>query len=446
VPTDVLDRVLGDPLNVSAAGRTLASIALDVAHIATQLRAVASSSDWSGAAARSAHTRSATLPPKLDKAHESYAAAAVALCSYARSLEEAQQQSESAIASASRAGADLSAARAAQAAASAHDASAAAAASAAGVSPPPPTAGGYQGSIEDAAARLSRALALNDQAHELQREAARVAARVLHEASHDGIRNASWMHRVTHSVGHWASTHWAAALHEVAKVANVVSALAGLAALVLAVAGVLFPPLEIAAAVLETVSLVSAAVAGMADTALAVTGRGSWKSVGIDAIGLAPAGLGKVITKAAPILRESRLITPRTVVHASSGDAAKLRSLTMLGHAPGAQYSRVVNVAPDASDPEWGLTAAHIEKHFLGEEPFSLSQIDPGGNVDVWLGHLRDLATRPYTALRNDGIQDIMGTFAKTDGSGRFRLGLRISAKDDGTFDLVTVLTSQRKY
>jgi hypothetical protein len=427
-----LDRVLGDPLNVSAAGRTLASIALDVAHIATQLRAVASSSDWSGAAARSAHTRSATLPPKLDKAHESYAAAAVALCSYARSLEEAQQQSESAIASASRAGADLSAARAAQAAASAHDASAAAAASAAGVSPPPPTAGGYQGSIEDAAARLSRALALNDQAHELQREAARVAARVLHEASHDGIRNASWMHRVTHSVGHWASTHWAAALHEVAKVANVVSALAGLAALVLAVAGVLFPPLEIAAAVLETVSLVSAAVAGMADTALAVTGRGSWKSVGIDAIGLAPAGLGKVITKAAPILRESRLITPRTVVHASSGDAV----------AAGSQ-ARTINYSPTDRRAGWGLTPKHLEKHFFGSSELSLSTIDPGGSPEVWVRHLQELATMQPTATLEHGIQDVLGRFQKSDGSGSFTLGIRIAPRSDGTFDLVTVLTRQ---
>lgn len=49
------------------------------------------------------------------------------------------------------------------------------------------------------------------------------------------------------------------------------------------------------------------------------------------------------------------------------------------------------------------------------------------------------------TTTREGGIQDIMGTFEKTDGSGKFRLGIRISPKDEGSFDLVTVLTIQRK-
>ena len=445
VPTEVLDPVLGDPIDVSAAGRTLESIAVDVASIAARLRSLASSTEWTGTAAHSAYARSATVPPKLDKAQASYSAAGVALRTYARSLDEAQQQSESAIASANRASADLAAARGSQVAAANHDAVAVATAQAAGLPPPAPTAPRYQASIEDAAARLSRARALNDQAHDLQRRAAQVAAGALQQASHEGIRNESWMHRIAHSAGQWASTHWAAALHQVARVANTVSALAGLAALVLAVAGVLFPPLEVAAGVLETVALASAVVAGMADTALAVTGRGSWKLVGIDVLGLAPAGLGKVVTKLAPVLRESRLIRPSTVVHASSGDAAKLRSLTTLGHPPGASYSRVINCAPSGVDPEWGLTADHIDKHFLGEELSSLSRIDAEGNVELWLSHLRELATRPYTALRNGGIQDIIGSFTKTDGSGSFRLGLRISPRDDGTFDLVTVLTAQRR-
>ena len=445
MPTEVLDPILGDPLTVSAAGRTLESIAADVANIATQLRSLASGSDWSGIAARSAHARSATVPPKLDKAQLSYSAAGGALRSYARALDDAQQQSRSAIASAERASADLAAAHAAQATAESSDVAAAATAQAAGLPAPAPTAPRYQASIEDAVSRLNRAGALNDQAHELQRQAARIAAGALHQASHEGIHHASWMHRVTHSLGHWASTHWAAALHEVAKVANVVSALAGLAALVLAVAGVLFPPLEAAAAVLETVSLVSAAVGAMADTALAVTGNRAWTAVGMDAVTLAPGGVGKVVTKATPLLRESRLIKPATVVHASEGDAARLQNLTTLGRVPGASYSRLVNCTPEGVDPEWGMTSIHIEKHFLGDGPFSLSRIDPGGRVETWLGHMRELATRPYTALRNDNIQDIMGKFPRTDRSGTFRFGLRVSPRNDGTYDLVTVLTAQRK-
>ena len=290
---------------VSAAGRTLESIALDVANIAGRLRALTDES-WTGAAAVAAHSRSIKLPPNLDKANASYAAAGSALGSYARTLADAQDQSTSAIAAAGRASVELAAAVAAHAAAATRDASASAAARAAGLPPPPPTAPRYEASIDEAHAQLKRAIASNGEAHDQQRQAARLAAGALQQASHAGIHNQSWFHHVTHSVGHWASTHWTATLREVSKIGTVVSALAGAAALILAVAGVAFPPLEAAAAALETVSLVSAVAAGMADTALAATGKGSWTSVGVDALSLAPAGLGKLVTKAAPLIRESR--------------------------------------------------------------------------------------------------------------------------------------------
>ena len=238
--------------------------------------------------------------------------------SYARTLADAQDQSASAIAAAGRASAELAAAVAAHAAAAARDGSASAVARSSGSPPPPPTAPRYEASIDEAAAQLKRAVASNDDAHEQQRQAARIAAAALQQASHAGIHNQSWFHHITHSVAHWASTQWTATLREVSKVGTIVSALAGAAALILAVAGVAFPPLEAAAAALETVSLVSAVAAGMADTALAATGKGSWTSVGVDALSFAPAGLGKLVTKAAPLIRESRLITPSAVVHAST--------------------------------------------------------------------------------------------------------------------------------
>jgi hypothetical protein len=309
---------------VSAAGRTLESIAMDVAHIASRLRVLAAGDDsWKGAAAVSAHVRTASLPPTLDKANMSYAAAGSALGSYARTLADAQDQSTSAIAAADRASAELASAVAAHAAAADRDASATAVARTAGLLPPPLTAPRYEASIDEAAAQLKRAVASNDEAHEQQQQAARIAAAALQQASHVGIHNQSWFHHVTHSVGHWASTHWTETLREVSKIGTVVSALAGAAALILAVAGVAFPPLEAAAAALETVSLVSSVAAGMADTALAATGKGSWTSVGVDALSFAPAGMGKLVTKAAPLLRESRLIKPSTIVHASNGDATR---------------------------------------------------------------------------------------------------------------------------
>jgi hypothetical protein len=448
VAAEVLDPVLGDPVEVLATGRTLESIALDVASIASRLRALAAGDhDWTGSAALAARGRSATLPPKLDKAQISYAAAGGALRLYAQTLDDAQHQSATAIASAGRATADLSAAETAHAAAVRRDAEAFSVAAASGMSPPMATAARYQASIDDALSRLRRAEALNDEAHELQRQAAQVTAAALHEASHAGIHNQSWLHHVTHAIGHWAATHWTAALREVSRAATIVSALAGAAALILAVAGVLFPPLEAAAAVFETVSLVSAVVAGAADTTLAVSGKGSWTAVGVDALTLAPAGLGKVVTKTAPLLRESRLIKPSTVVHASESvhpDAAKLRSLTTLGHPPGATGDlRVINSTPHPVHSDWGFSPVHTEKHFFGRGPYSLSTIDPAGTTEMWLGHLRELSTRPVTTLRSNGMQDIKGRFEKADGSGRFKLGIRLMPRDDGTFDLVTVLTGQ---
>jgi hypothetical protein len=309
---------------VSAAGRTLESIALDVADIANRLRSLAAGDDsWTGAAAIAARSRSVALPPSLDKASGSYAAAGSALGSYARALADAQDRSASSIAAAGRASAELAAAVAARTAAATRDATAAAIANSAGLPSPPPTAPRYEASIDEATAQLKRAVASNDEAHELQRNAARTAAAALQQASHSGTHNQSWFHHVTHSIGHWASTHWTATLREVSRVGTVVSALAGAAALVLAVAGVAFPPLEAAAAALETVSLVSAVAAGMADTALAVTGKASWTAVGVDALSLAPAGLGKVVTKAVPLMRESKLLKPTTVVHASNGETRR---------------------------------------------------------------------------------------------------------------------------
>jgi hypothetical protein len=442
VPVDVLDPVVGDPMAVSAAGRTLESIALEVANIAGRLRVLAGGDgSWTGAAAVAAHVRTAALPPSLDKANRSYAAAGSALGSYARTLADAQDQSAAAIAAAGRASAELDAAVAARAAAATRDAEAANVARAAGLPPPPLTAPRYEASVDEASAQLKRAVASNDEAHEQQRQAARVAAGALQQASHAGIHNQSWFHHVTHSIGHWASTNWTATLREVSKIGTVVSALAGAAALVLAVAGVLFPPLEAAAAVLETVSMVSAVASAMADTALAATGKASWTSVGIDALSFAPAGLGKLVTKAAPLLRDSRLIKPTLIAHASNGDAAKLRAMTTLGHPADATGElRVINCKPRRGS-DWGFSKIHLDKHFFGTTSYSLSRIDTAGTTETWLGHFRELGTRPVTRLRSTGAQDIMGKFDKADGSGRFKLGLRIMPRDDGTFDLVTFLT-----
>jgi hypothetical protein len=324
--TDPLAPVLGDPFEVSAVGSSLTSIALDIARQAQRLRLLGDTS-WTGTASSAARSRIATLPPMLDKAHESYASAGSALASYARSLESAQSSSTAARSSASRASEDLDAARFAQANAVIADSRAASFALVALGPPPVPTAPQYQGSIDEASDRLKRATALNAEAHDDQQAAARVVVAALRQASHIGVRNASWLHRVRHAIGSSISTTWVAALKAASKVGQTIAMAAGLAALVLAFGGAFFPPLEVVAAGFEVASLTGASVAAVADVGLAASGHGPWTAVGVDALSLAPAGLGRLVTKSAPALREGRFLTPTTVVHASSGTQAETMAM-----------------------------------------------------------------------------------------------------------------------
>jgi len=443
VPSDALLPVSGDPYAVASAARTLESVAAEVAATSAKLRAVSVGS-WTGAAASRAHQRTVSLPPKLEKVRVSYATAATALGGYASALAQSQNESAAAVRAAEAAAADLAAARALAAAA-------AGSASPSGSAIASPSAPRYDGEIADAESRLARATAANAAAHDAQRSAARVAAAGLRQASHQGIRNQPWWRHAAGAVAHWASSTWATSLRLVSKVATTVSALAGLAALVVSVAGIFFPPLEAAAAVLETISLVSGIAGTIADTALAATGRASWTAVGFDALGLAPWAGSKLVRKAGRLIRN-----PRTVVFASTG-RSEPRGFTgsRLTGGPtqgsrtdpvivgSARNTRLINYRPRAADPKWGLRGDHLRKHIFGPEPSALAEIDPVGTPDRWLAYMQDLASRPATVRRLDGVEDIIGTFAKADGSGTFKFGIRVMPTADGSFDLVTLLTRQ---
>src|SRR5207237_10092997 len=54
--------------------------------------------------------------------------------------------------------------------------------------------------------------------------------------------------------------------------------------------------------------------------------------------------------------------------------------------------TRAINFRPNATDPNWGLTEAHLDKHLYGSAPLSLSEIDPAGNPDLWRDYIQDLA------------------------------------------------------
>ena len=105
--------------------------------------------------------------------------------------------------------------------------------------------------------------------------------------------------------------------------------------------------------------------------------------------------------------------------------------------------TRSVNFRPKVADPNWGLRRSHVRKHIFGPGSSPLAELDPAGTTDSWRAMIQELASRPTTAKRAGGIEEVVGSFDKADGSGTFKLGIRLSRAADGSFDLVTLLTRQ---
>lgn len=345
------DIITGDPAAVASTARTLTSIADDVARHAARLRSLASSgSSWTGAAATHAHARTVTLPPKLDKVTASYGAAGSALLSYACALADTAERSRAAVSAFTRAEDDLRAARAAQVSARISDDAAAAAAAAAGTPAPAPTAPRYQASIDAAAAARDRAAAANGQAHADRDRAASRAAAALKEASHQGIHNKSWWQHFTRAAAHWLSAQWHDALSQLADIGGKISVIAGIAAAVLVVGGLLFPPLEAAAAAAEGIAAVSGVLSAGSAAANGLTTSGHRRE-GLLTLGMAalpgpatkllrkvPAGLG------GRVLAAVEDPTPRKVPLGFRGTGHYEKFKSTLEH--GLQKTRYPNTVP----------------------------------------------------------------------------------------------------
>jgi hypothetical protein len=413
-----LTPVQGDPEVVYSTGRTLSSIAAEIATTATQLRALATADPrsevhWTGTAAVQAYARAITLPPKLDKARASYADAGTSLTGYANALAAAQAEANAAIRAADAAEIDLAVADTARRQAAASDAAAAAAAIAASKPVPPPTAPRYDAAIADAQGRIRRAVDANQAAHDRQRAAAKTAAGALHTASRAGIANKKWWQHAIAAVGHWASTAWTDSLRFISKTATVISALAGIAALVVAVVGIFFPPAEVVAAALESVALAAASIAAVADVALAVTGKGSWTTVGWDALSFAPTGAAKLLRKFAPTIRDIRLFKPTTVAHAST------RPVSRVGEAV-----TVVHPVLPGSNETWANPATlpdHFERHGHHFGASSAGEYSRMASGFFKRGVEQGLPTK----IADDGsiriFDEVSNTFGSYDRSGRTR-------------------------
>jgi hypothetical protein len=106
---------------------------------------------------------------------------------------------------------------------------------------------------------------------------------------------------------------------------------------------------------------------------------------------------------------------------------------------------RRASYLPQNPDPKWGLRRYHLNKHVHGSGKFALRQVDPQGNDEIWNRYFQQLLSMPeWSESGEKGAFNVFGVFPRADGSGQFLLGIRLSPRPDGSFDVITILTQQK--
>lgn len=240
----------------------------------TKLVAFKSSVDptiWRGESADAFRGKISDLPPKLQKLHDSYAAAAGAMAGYARALRDLQAEAATLLARAQAASEDLAAQNQAKTLAL-------------GANPHAPTTS-YDQAIHDAQVNQD---SLRRQIEELRNRrlaAENTALNGLNHAHDLGMQNDSWWSHAWDSVSQWVSDH-VDVLKAISGVLKAVSAVAGLLSFIPVLAPI-FGPIAIATAL---------AALGI-DFLLCATGHGSWTSFAIDAALMALPVAGRLVSK-----------------------------------------------------------------------------------------------------------------------------------------------------
>lgn len=109
------------------------------------------------------------------------------------------------------------------------------------------------------------------------------------------------------------------------------------------------------------------------------------------------------------------------------------------------QTNRTINFL-SKQNPKWGLTMTHTLKHFnlIDDSPFSMTRIDPKGNINIWVNHVMEISQLPPTRTwteRGQRFLEIRAKVPKTGSDEMMNLGVRLAEQADGSFDLVTILT-----
>ncbi|GGJ52274.1 hypothetical protein [Streptomyces brasiliensis] len=277
------DPVPGDPEEVAALGRQLRRTAEAIEKEAREIKALASVENWKSKTATEFREAADGAGDKLRKAFKRYDEAANALgtqvrdgvCSneYASELHRAQQMADQALHDAEAAHDDLGAAQR----------------SLDGLPDDTPKddpdTKKYNRQKDQASSSLSAAKDALEAAKGIRDRAASAAADAIHDVIEgDGLKD-GW----TDKFKNWVHDN-AGWLTQISKWAGRIALWAGVAALALGWIPVIGQAI---AAVANAVALAASVVALAADLVLALGGEGSWKSVILDAVGVATFGIGR---------------------------------------------------------------------------------------------------------------------------------------------------------
>ncbi|MCF3136061.1 hypothetical protein [Streptomyces olivochromogenes] len=344
------DPVPGDPEEVAALGRELRRTAEAIEKEAREIKALASVENWKGKTATEFRGSAEGAGDKLRRAFKRYDQAADALgtqvrdgvCSneYASELHRAQQLADKALHDAEAAHDDLTTAQRSLDG-QPHD-----------TPKDDPDNKKFTRQKEHADSALSAAKDTLEAAKGIRDRAAGLAADAIHDVIEgDGLKD-GW----TDKFKNWVHEN-AGWLTQISKWAGRIALWAGVAALALGWIPVIGQAI---AAVANAVALLASVVALATDLVLALGGEGSWKSVILDAVGVATFGVGRAAMSGArgaaaggKALARSGLFRNAVASGMKSGKAWNLANRGAQGAIRGKAAAEAMRTMPKGKFPTW---------------------------------------------------------------------------------------------
>ncbi|MCE0536287.1 hypothetical protein LWF15_12285 [Kineosporia rhizophila] len=287
-PLAASDPVPGDQAEIQAVARRYRDFAAELGAQAATLNRLANDDGWDSDGARAFSSTASEVAGQLSKARGRYQSVGDALSTYATELAHAQQEADQALREAKQAEAEAEAKAAA---------AASAAPSAPGPTPSPsPSGTEVSDALQGPMQRMHRAVEQRDAAGR------RAADTVRRAIDNDGLKDSWWDKVKDWSGKQWDSfTNW---VHENAELFSTISEWAGNIGMVLGAIGAVLaviPVVNVLAPAFLTLAAVATGVSLVFNLMLALSGDGSWWDVGMDVVGLATFGYGRMATSGARV-------------------------------------------------------------------------------------------------------------------------------------------------